>query len=311
MARLRVPARSPSSPRRASLCRRRRDGELELAADGRSERGERVVAGDAAPYAALPTAALGAPPWCGSRAGAWRDGDTLCTAARVWDMAAGVPDPCRRSHRGRALWRRARCSWRGALDDAVMSFDLRTPAGLLSVVQTHRAPAVAILLQPGNVGNLVVTGAADGEMKFCDLRNAAKPFRTANAFRRVERRRGGRRERTARREKRPPRARPPRASSLTSLVAHDHAPVIASGTTDRSAPVKLWDLEGNCFGSRASSAKHGRARSERAGSGRRAWRSRTSLCSAPGWRRQRVVGGGRQGRRVGVSPKNPLRRLAF
>ena len=64
----------------------------------------------------------------------------------------------------------------GAADGAVLSYDLRTPARLLSAVQTHRREVVAILLQPGNTGNLVVTGSVDGEMKFCDLRNAAKFF---------------------------------------------------------------------------------------------------------------------------------------
>ena len=67
----------------------------------------------------------------------------------------------------------------GAADGAVLSYDLRTPARLLSVIQTHRHPVVGILLQPGNTSNLVVTGSVNGEMKFCDLRNAAKPFFTA------------------------------------------------------------------------------------------------------------------------------------
>jgi WD40 repeat protein len=102
---------------------------------------------------------------------------------RVWDMTRELClESLQTQSPGTCLVAEGALLMAGALDGAVMSFDLRTPARLLSVVQTHRAPAVAILLQPGNVGNLVVTGAADGEMKFCDLRNAAKPFHTADAF---------------------------------------------------------------------------------------------------------------------------------
>ena len=71
----------------------------------------------------------------------------------------------------------------GAADGAVLSYDLRTPARLLSVVQTHQHPVVSILLQPGQTSNLVVTGSVNGEMKFCDLRNAAKPFYTTEVQR--------------------------------------------------------------------------------------------------------------------------------
>ena len=95
-------------------------------------------------------------------------------------------------------------------------------------------------------------------MKFCDLRNAAKPFHTADAFgvphgaegiegaqhREDASRRGSLRSGSAR-------------QTLTSLVAHGHARLIASGSTDRSSPVKLWDLEGNCFGSPAPGSKNG------------------------------------------------------
>ena len=183
---------------------------------------------------------------------------------RVWDMTRELClESLQTQSPGTCLVAEGALLMAGALDGAVMSFDLRTPARLLSVVQTHRAPAVAILLQPGNVGNLVVTGAADGELKFCDLRNAAKPFRTANAFRRASSAAASgqmREENGETREETSARQTSARASSLTSLVAHDHARVIASGTTDRSAPVKLWDLEGNCFGSPdASSAKHGKS----------------------------------------------------
>jgi regulator-associated protein of mTOR len=35
----------------------------------------------------------------------------------------------------------------GAADGAVLSYDLRTPARLLSVIQSHQHPVVSILLQ--------------------------------------------------------------------------------------------------------------------------------------------------------------------
>ena len=112
----------------------------------------------------------------------------------------------------------------GAADGAVLSFDLRTPARLLSVVQTHQDPVVSILLQPGQTSNLVVTGSVNGEMKFCDLRNAAKPFYTTEVQRPSAGPGGGR-------------------PTLSALVAHKYAPVIASGSSERA--IKLWDLEGN------------------------------------------------------------------
>ena len=228
---------------------------------------ERVVAGDAAPYAAASyrPRSRAAVVWQRQSGCLYASGDTHpVPLLRVWDMTRELClESLQTQSPGTCLVAEGALLMAGALDGAVMSFDLRTPARLLSVVQTHRAPAVAILLQPGNVGNLVVTGAADGEMKFCDLRNAAKPFRTANAFRRASSAAASgqtREENGETREETSARQTSARASSLTSLVAHDHAPVIASGTTDRSAPVKLWDLEGNCFGSPdASSAKHGKS----------------------------------------------------
>jgi regulator-associated protein of mTOR len=133
----------------------------------------------------------------------------------------------------------------GAADGAVLSYDLRTPARLLSVIQTHRHPVVGILLQPGNTSNLVVTGSVNGEMKFCDLRNAAKPFFTAEVCPKPQSTAGGGAlgggsnaggggSTTA---------RPPQGHALTALVAHAHAGVIASGSSERA--IKLWDLEGN------------------------------------------------------------------
>ena len=109
------------------------------------------------------------------------------------------------------------------MDGAVLSYDLRTPARLLSVIQTHQQPVVSILLQPGSTSNLVVTGSVNGEMKFCDLRNAAKPFFTA--------------------EVQKPGTSSGGKTVLSALVAHSYAGVIASGSSERA--IKLWDLEGN------------------------------------------------------------------
>ena len=141
---------------------------------------ERVAAGDAAPYAAASyrPRSRAAVVWQQQSGCLYASGDTHpVPLLRVWDMTRELClESLQTQSPGTCLVAEGALLMAGALDGAVMSFDLRTPARLLSVVQTHRAPAVAILLQPGNVGNLVVTGAADGEMKFCDLRNAAKPF---------------------------------------------------------------------------------------------------------------------------------------
>ena len=64
-------------------------------------------------------------------------------------------------------------------------------------------------------------------MKFCDLRNAAKPFYTTEVQRPSAGPGGGR-------------------PTLSALVAHKYAPVIASGSSERA--IKLWDLEGNNAG---------------------------------------------------------------
>ena len=95
---------------------------------------------------------------------------------RVWDMTRELClESLQMQSPGTCLTAEGALLMAGAADGAVLSFDLRTPARLLSVVQTHQHPVVSILLQPGQTSNLVVTGSVNGEMKFCDLRNAAKP----------------------------------------------------------------------------------------------------------------------------------------
>ena len=141
---------------------------------------------------------------------------------RVWDMTRELClESIQTQSPGTCLTAEGALLMAGAADGAVLSYDLRTPARLLSVVQTHQSPVVSILLQPGNTSNLVVTGSVNGEMKFCDLRNAATPFHTAE----VQKPAAGSK------------------ATLSALVAHDHAGIIASGSSERA--VKLWDLEGN------------------------------------------------------------------
>ena len=165
---------------------------------------------------------------------------------RVWDMTRELClESLQMQSPGTCLTAEGALLMAGAADGAVLSYDLRTPARLLSVIQTHRHPVVGILLQPGNTSNLVVTGSVNGEMKFCDLRNAAKPFFTAEVCPKPQSTAGGGAlgggsnaggggSTTA---------RPPQGHALTALVAHAHAGVIASGSSERA--IKLWDLEGN------------------------------------------------------------------
>jgi regulator-associated protein of mTOR len=94
-------------------------------------------------------------------------------------------------------------------------------------MQTHTQPVISILLQPGGEDNLLITGCSDGQIKFCDLRNASKPFLTTEVSR--------------------PSAVPNRTPSLTALVGHPCARVIASGSSERA--IKLWDLQGHNFAS--------------------------------------------------------------
>ena len=173
---------------------------------------------------------------------------------RVWDMtretrleSLATPSP------GTCLTAEGALLMAGAADGAVLSYDLRTPARLLSAVQTHRREVVAILLQPGNTGNLVVTGSVDGEMKFCDLRNAAKPFHTARVMGNntpngggAHGERGGSGGAHGERGGSGGGARGDGSDAphlLSALVAHSHSAIIASGSAERA--VKLWDLEGN------------------------------------------------------------------
>ena len=144
---------------------------------------------------------------------------------RVWDVSSEI---CRETlslqSPGTCLTAEGALLMAGTHDGAVLSYDLRAPARLLSAMQTHTQPVVSILLQPGGMNNLLVTGCSDGQMKFCDLRNASTPFLTAEVAKPMA---------------------PNRGPALTALVGHSCASVIASGSSERA--IKLWDLRGNNF----------------------------------------------------------------
>jgi len=114
----------------------------------------------------------------------------------------------------------------GTADGAVLSYDLRSPARLLSAIQSHTQPVISILLQPGGINNLLITGCSDGKMKFCDLRNTSKPFLTTEVG-----------------VSKPAPSGTMRAPALTALVGHSCAGVIASGSSERA--IKLWDMRGS------------------------------------------------------------------
>ena len=159
----------------------------------------------------------------------------------------------------------------GANDGSVLSYDLRTPARLLSAIKTHGDSVVSILLQPGSVGNLVATGSSSGDVHFCDLRNAAKPFFMVNVSGKPVARQdydegttldgnaidsvvggvsgaaktnqpsplgggGGRHSSQS----------PAKKRLLTTLISTPVAPCIVGGTTKDA--IKIWDVEGNEIG---------------------------------------------------------------
>jgi len=145
---------------------------------------------------------------------------------RVWDVSSEL---CRETlnlqSQGTCLTAEGALLMAGTADGAILSYDLRAPARLLSAMQTHTEPLVSILLQPGGVDNLLITGCSDGHMKFYDLRNTSKPFLSAEVSKQS-----------------PGPNRPP---ALTALVGHSCMGVIASGSSERA--IKLWDLRGYNF----------------------------------------------------------------
>ena len=102
----------------------------------------------------------------------------------------------------------------GASDGRLLSFDLRTPAKLISSCRIHTSPVRGVLLQTGGHPNSVVTGGQAGELVWSDLRNMVEPLVIVNAHR------GG----------------------LHSLAGHPVLPVVASGAGERC--IKLFDLAG-------------------------------------------------------------------
>ena len=145
---------------------------------------------------------------------------------RVWDMTSEL---CRENlsmqSQGTCLTAEGALLMAGTADGAVLSYDLRSPARLLSAIQGHTQPVISILLQPGGINNLLITGCSDGKMKFCDLRNASKPFLTTEVG-----------------VSKPATTGSMRTPALTALVGHSCAGVIASGSSERA--IKLWDMRG-------------------------------------------------------------------
>ena len=146
---------------------------------------------------------------------------------RVWDMTSEL---CRENmhmqSQGTCLTAEGALLMAGTADGAVLSYDLRSPARLLSAIQSHTQPVISILLQPGGISNLLITGCSDGKMKFCDLRNTSKPFLTTEVG-----------------VSKPAPSGTMRAPALTALVGHSCAGVIASGSSERA--IKLWDMRGS------------------------------------------------------------------
>jgi regulator-associated protein of mTOR len=159
----------------------------------------------------------------------------------------------------------------GANDGSVLSYDLRTPARLLSAIKKHGDSVVSILLQPGSVGNLVATGSSSGDVHFCDLRNAAKPFFMVNVSGKPVARQdydegttldgnaidsvvGGVSGAAKTNQPSPLGGGGGRHSSqlpakkrlLTTLISTPVAPCIVGGTTKDA--IKIWDVEGNEIG---------------------------------------------------------------
>lgn len=145
---------------------------------------------------------------------------------RVWDVSSEIcRDTLNLQAQGTCLTAEGALLMAGTHDGAVLSYDLRAPARLLSAMQTHTTPVISILLQPGGVNNLLVTGCSEGQLKFCDLRNASKPFLITEVSKQSTTSNNG--------------------PALTALVGHSHAQVIASGSSERA--IKLWDLRGHNF----------------------------------------------------------------
>ena len=101
----------------------------------------------------------------------------------------------------------------GASDGRLLSFDLRSPARLLSSARVHTAPLRGVLLHPGGAPHTLVTASSAGELVWTDLRMLMEPLAVVQAFPQ-----GG----------------------LTTLVSHPAAHVLAAGSAGERC-VKLYD----------------------------------------------------------------------
>ena len=107
----------------------------------------------------------------------------------------------------------------GASDGRLLSFDLRSPARLLSSARLHTAPLRGVLLQPGGAPHALVTASAAGELVWSDLRALMEPLAVVQAH----------------------------PGGLQALAAHPASPVIATGSgPDRC--VRLFDVSAQPLG---------------------------------------------------------------
>ncbi|KAK9819637.1 hypothetical protein WJX72_000593 [[Myrmecia] bisecta] len=109
----------------------------------------------------------------------------------------------------------------GCSNGAVMLYDLRNARHPAASVNPHTSPMIGMALEPGGVSNQLVTGAANGELKFIDFRMAGDSAAQMGVWKTVEAHSKG---------------------GMTALTAHPHAPLLATVTA--SQVVKLWSPRG-------------------------------------------------------------------
>jgi regulator-associated protein of mTOR len=109
----------------------------------------------------------------------------------------------------------------GASDGRLLSFDLRSPARLLSSARLHTAPLRGVLLQPGGAPHALITASAAGELVWTDLRAMMEPLAVVQAHRSD-------------------------CGGLTALAGHAAAPLVATGSAERT--VRLFDVAARPLG---------------------------------------------------------------
>ncbi|XP_057473972.1 regulatory-associated protein of TOR 1-like isoform X2 [Actinidia eriantha] len=110
----------------------------------------------------------------------------------------------------------------GFVDGYVRLFDIRTPEFLVCATRPHTQRVervVGIGFQPGLDPAKIVSASQAGDIQFLDIRRQKDTYLTIDAHR----------------------------GSLTALVVHRHAPIIASGSAKQL--IKVFNLEGEQLGS--------------------------------------------------------------